>query len=130
MAEALGFDWFVGQIQQVFEALPDFRFPSPALKYTIKEAALGAFSMFFSQSPSFLSYQQAMQEAQGRSNAESLFDIAQIPSDNQIRNLLDPSADQADRLRVLFDRRAVRVRVPTETVGTISVSGLSPQSTS
>jgi hypothetical protein len=95
MAERLGFDWFVGQLHQVFEALPDFRLPSPALKYTIKDATLGAFSMFFSQSPSFLSYQQAMHQAQGRSNAESLFDIAQIPSDNQIRNLLDPISPEA-----------------------------------
>jgi hypothetical protein len=46
--------------------------------------------MFFSQSPSFLSYQQAMQQAQGHNNAKSLFGIENIPSDAQIRNLLDP----------------------------------------
>ncbi len=60
MAERLGIDWFVGQIHRVFEELPDFRLPSPALKYTIKNATFGAFSMFFSQPPSFLSYQQAI----------------------------------------------------------------------
>lgn len=92
MAEGLSFDWFVSKIHQVFESLPDFRLPSPALKYGIKDAALGAFSMFFSQSPSFLSYQQAMKQSQGKSNAESLFGIEQIPTDNQIRNLLDPIA--------------------------------------
>lgn len=48
--------------------------------------------MFFSQSPSFLSYQQAMKQSQGKSNAESLLGIEQIPTDNQIRNLLDPIA--------------------------------------
>src|SRR2546430_4129442 len=31
-----------------------------------------------------------MQQAQRRNNAQSLFGIEQIPSDNQIRNLLDP----------------------------------------
>jgi hypothetical protein len=92
MPAGLAFDGFVGKIHQVFEELPDFRLPSPALKYSIKDAALGAFSMFFSQSPSFLSYQQAMKQAQGKSNAESLFGIHQIPTDNQIRNLLDPIA--------------------------------------
>ncbi len=56
MAERLGIDWFVGQIHRVFEELTDFRLPSPALKYTIKNATFGAFSMFFSQPPSFLSY--------------------------------------------------------------------------
>ena len=92
MLERLHFDWFVGKIDQVFEKLPDFRLPSPALKYSIKDGALGAFSMFFSQSPSFLSYQRAMKQAQGKSNAQSLFGIDEIPTDNQIRNLLDPIA--------------------------------------
>jgi hypothetical protein len=46
--------------------------------------------MFFSQSPSFLSYQQAMQQSHGRNNALTLFGIENIPSDNQIRKLLDP----------------------------------------
>ena len=95
MTKGLGFDWFVGNIHQVFKELPDFRLPSPALKYTIKDAALGAFSMFFSQSPSFLSYQQAMLQSQGKNNAQSLFGIDQIPTDNQIRNLLDPIAPNA-----------------------------------
>jgi hypothetical protein len=31
-----------------------------------------------------------MQKQQGKNNAESLFGVHEIPSDNQIRNLLDP----------------------------------------
>jgi hypothetical protein len=91
MVERLSFDWFVSKIHQVFDALPDPRKFSPNLRYSMKEAALGAFAMFFSQSPSFLAYQQAMQQAQRRNNAQSLFGIQEIPSDNQIRNLLDPT---------------------------------------
>jgi hypothetical protein len=88
----LSFDWFVSKIHEVFEGLPDHRKFSPNRCYSMKDAALGAFAMFFSQSPSFLAYQQAMQQAQRRNNAQSLFGIEQIPSDNQIRNLLDPIA--------------------------------------
>jgi hypothetical protein len=33
-----------------------------------------------------------MQKARGRNNAESLFGVHPIPSDQQIRNLLDPVA--------------------------------------
>jgi len=51
---------------------------------------MGAFSVFFTQSPSFLAYQRDMKLRKGRSNAESLFALREIPSDNQIRNLLDP----------------------------------------
>src|ERR671914_936245 len=92
MSEKLSFDWFIAKIHEVFDRLPDYRKFSPNLRYSVKEAVLGAFALFFSQSPSFLAYQQAMQQAQRRSNAQSLFGIEQIPSDNQIRNLLDPIA--------------------------------------
>lgn len=46
--------------------------------------------MFFTQSPSFLDYQVRMQKERGRNNAASLFGVHQIPSDQQVRNLLDP----------------------------------------
>ncbi|MGH8524325.1 MAG: ISNCY family transposase [Gammaproteobacteria bacterium] len=46
--------------------------------------------MFFTQSPSFLAYQRDMAAHKGQSNAHTLFGLSQIPSDNQIRTLLDP----------------------------------------
>ena len=86
----LTFDTFVAKLHEVFDELPDYRKYSPNLTYSVRDAALGAFSMFFSQSPSFLSHQRAMQRAQGHNNAQSLFGITEIMSDNQIRNILDP----------------------------------------
>ena len=86
----LTFDTFVTQIHNIFDELPDYRKFSPNLTYSMKDAALGAFSMFFNQSPSFLSHQRAMQQAHGHNNAQSLFGITQIMSDNQTRNLLAP----------------------------------------
>jgi hypothetical protein len=56
----------------------------------MEDAALSAFSVFFTQTPSFLAYQRMMEGSKGKSNAQSLFDVHQIPSDNQIRDLLDP----------------------------------------
>lgn len=94
MTAGLSFNGFVSKIHQVFDQLPDARMPSPNLRYSMKDAALGAFSVFFSQSPSFLSHQQAMQESHRRNNARSLFGVEQIPSDPQIRNLLDPLAPE------------------------------------
>jgi hypothetical protein len=86
----LTFDTFVAKIHSVFDKLPDYRKFSPNLTYSMKDAALGAFSMFFNQSPSFLSHQRAMQQSHGYNNAQSLFGITEIMSDNQTRNLLDP----------------------------------------
>ena len=56
----------------------------------MEDAALSAFSVFFTQTPSFLAYQRLMEGKKGHSNAQSLFGVHQIPSDNQIRTLLDP----------------------------------------
>ena len=58
--------------------------------YEIKDAGLAAFSVFFMQSPSFLAYQRAMQRKKDKNNARSLFGVGGIPSDGQIRNILDP----------------------------------------
>jgi hypothetical protein len=55
----------------------------------MEDAALSAFSVFFTQSASFLAYQRTMEENKGRSNAQTLFGVHQIPSDNHIRDLLD-----------------------------------------
>ena len=74
--------------------LPDSRTGSNTV-YSMADAGLVAFSVFFMQSPSFLDFQRTMELAKGISNAETLFGMLRIPSDNQIRNLLDevpPSA--------------------------------------
>jgi len=60
----------------------------------VEDFGLSAFSMFFMQSESFLSYQRNLEKGQGRSNCETLFGINKIPSDNYIRKMLD-EADPA-----------------------------------
>jgi hypothetical protein len=80
----------IATLRRTFEALPDVRRPGGNTRYAMEDAALSAFSVFFMQSPSFLAWQRSMQESQGRNNAQSLFGVHLIPTDNQIRNLLDP----------------------------------------
>lgn len=57
--------------------------------YTMADIGLAAFSLFFMQSPSFLAHQRALKEARGRSNAQTLFGMTAIPTDNHIRQMLD-----------------------------------------
>ncbi len=71
------------------EQLPDERTGDNVI-YSMADAAMGAFSVFFTQSPSFLDSQRNLEVTQGCSNARSLFGMTQTPSDNHIRNLLDP----------------------------------------
>lgn len=89
MSETLTFDGLVDAFHQHLDQLPDPR-QGTNTTYEIKDAALGAFAVFFNQSPSFLANQRRMQETKGRSNAQTLFRIKQTPTDPQIRNLLDP----------------------------------------
>ena len=72
--------------------MPDHRKPGSNTRYSIPDVALGAFGIFFTQSSSFLEYQRHLQRAKGQNNAATLFGVKQIPSNNQIRNLLDPIA--------------------------------------
>jgi len=87
----LQFDELVGYLKVSFALLPDYR-SGYNTTYNIQDAALSAFSVFFMQCPSFLANQRKMQETKGKNNANSLFQVTDIPSDNQTRNLLDPIA--------------------------------------
>ena len=81
----------IDKIKSTFVDLPDSRRTTTSnnLKYTIEEAALSAFAVFLTPSPSFLDYQVRMQKARGKSNMDSIFGVHQIPSANPIRNILD-----------------------------------------
>ena len=89
MADPLRFDALVHSLHDRLDQVPDAR-RGKNTQYTIKDAALAAFAVFFTQSPSFLAHQQTLRQVKGVSNAERLFGITHIPCDNQIRNLLDP----------------------------------------
>ena len=58
-------------------------------RYEMKDILLSAFSVFYLQCPTFLSYQQTMEQDQGNNNARTLFGIDKIPSDNHTRMMLD-----------------------------------------
>lgn len=82
------FDGIVASFRQVLSLLTDKR-TGKNTRYGMEDAALSAFSVFFTQTPSFLAYQRMMEGSKGKSNAQSLFGVHRIPSDNHIRDLLD-----------------------------------------
>jgi len=89
MSKPLTFNRLLSVLEHTFAQLPDER-KGKNVTYSMLDAAMAAFSVFFMQSPSFLAHQEAMQGRERRNNAASLFGIEKIPSDPQIRNLLDP----------------------------------------
>ena len=79
----------LGNLQAAGEKIPDKRKSGRNLKYSLLCGVMSAFAVFFFQHPSLLDFQRVMKEKRKRNNVEILFGVAEIPSDNQIRTLLD-----------------------------------------
>jgi Transposase DDE domain len=96
----------LASLQGCLDRLPDKR-RGLNTSYEMRDIGMAAFSVFFMQSPSFLAHQQRLQQGHGRSNCQTLFEISKIPSDNHIRDMLDPAEPRllhpvfADTLAVL-----------------------------
>ena len=83
------FDQLIGSLKGAVKSFPDKRTGGNGI-YSMEDIALGAFSVFFTQSPSFLEHQKKMEKERGKSNAQTIFGIKRIPTDNHIRDILDP----------------------------------------
>jgi len=91
--QSLKFQEMLDCVRKSLEEVPEHR-KGENTHYEIADAGLGAFGVFCLQSPSFLAHQRDMQRKRGKNNAQGLFGVEQIPSDGQIRNLLDPVAPE------------------------------------
>lgn len=86
--KAVDFEWVMQRMRDALTQLPDRR-TGKNKRYSMGDAGLSAFSVFFMQCPSFLGFQRRMQQAHGHDNAQTLFGVHEVPCDNQIRHLLD-----------------------------------------
>jgi hypothetical protein len=94
MRQKLSLQSLMRHFRERWANLPDARKPNNNTKYAIVDGVLAAFAVFFMQSSSFLAHQRLLQSKKGRSNARSLFQVDEIPSDQQIRNLMDPLSSE------------------------------------
>ncbi len=74
MQKPPGFDDLFARVRAVAGALPDPRTGDNS-QYSMADIALVAFSGFFTQCPSFLSFLRNMEQAHGRNSARSLFQV-------------------------------------------------------
>ena len=81
------FDDLTALIRRTMASFPDER--AANARFSMEDIGLSAFSVFLTQSPSFLAYQRGMQEKKGLSNAQTVFKIDRVPTDNHIRQTLD-----------------------------------------
>lgn len=94
MSKPYGFKKMLKSVQETLEKIPEHRIGKNK-QYELKDAGLSALSVFYMQSPSFLSWQREMERKKGKNNARSVFGIGGIPSDEQVKNLLDPVQEKA-----------------------------------
>jgi hypothetical protein len=122
------FDQLVGRLRQCLAGLPDRRTGENS-SYTMEDIGLSAFAVFFTQSPSFLAHQKAMQETKGANNARGVFQIRDIPTDNHIRTMLDPVAPEQlfpvydDVYRALAERGILDSFAAVENTRLIALDG-------
>src|SRR5882757_5232459 len=93
-------------LKEACAAFPDKR--KSAGVYSMADIGLSAFSLFFMQSESFLSYQRSLEEGRKTSNCHTLFGMAKIPTDNHIRSMLDPV--HPSHLQGCFDQAVAALR--------------------
>ncbi len=102
--DKLDFDTLLTWFKEFLSNIQDQRAPNAS--YSFQDICLSAFAMFFLQDPSFLAFQNRMQKEHQSNNATTIFGIQSIPTDNQIRNVLDNiSLDQIDVFfEIIFNR--------------------------
>jgi hypothetical protein len=99
-------DHLLSGLQDACATFPDKR--KGVGDYSMADIGLSAFSLFFMQSESFLSYQRSLEEGRKTSNCHTLFGMKSIPTDNHIRSMLDPV--HPSHLQSSFDQVVATLR--------------------
>ena len=86
--KSLTFEALLKLLARTFKRIPDERAPRQ-VKWQMHSVLMSAFALLFFQHPSLLDYQRRMKKQRGRSNLERVFGIKDVPSDTQMREILD-----------------------------------------
>jgi hypothetical protein len=86
-------------LSEHFRTIVDQR-QSGKVDYELHDCLMSGFAMMFFQDPSLLAFQKRMQDSIQANNLNKVFSVNDIPSDTQIRDVLDPL--QADALEGIF----------------------------
>jgi hypothetical protein len=105
--KSLTLDAFRDLLASTFHRIADKRMPQ-RITWELPAVLMSAFAMFFFQHPSLLEYQRRMKTQRGRSNLERVFQVEEIPSDTQMREILDGVS--TERLRRVLPETFERMR--------------------
>lgn len=91
----LSFETLMAYVHRAIGQIKDPRQRSNATQYRLSDVILGAFSAFFMQCDSFLEHQRQLSSRCGHDNAQRLFGLNRVPTDAQIRNVMDLIEDNS-----------------------------------
>jgi hypothetical protein len=73
---------------QTFAPILDSRRPE-RVDYSLHDTLMSGFAMMFFQHPNLLEFQRKMKQRRTRCNLETMFGVHDVPSDTQMRDILD-----------------------------------------
>lgn len=91
----LSADALHGIVRSVLDKIPEVRSNLKNVQISMKDAGMSAYAMFSLKSPSLLSFQEKVLSQEEGRNIKSLYGIKNIPSDTQMRAILDPVLPQS-----------------------------------
>src|SRR6266446_7871734 len=103
--QSLTLEAMIDLLSTTFRQVPDPRRPD-RVDYSVHDTLLSGFAMMFFQHPSLLEFQRKMQQRRGRGNLETIFGVTEVPSDTQMRQILDGVPTELLRLLLpaLFEK--------------------------
>jgi hypothetical protein len=96
----LGGQRLLNTILEFFRSVPDPRTRAASIEYDLHEVLNAAFALFVLRFPSLLKFEEHWMESVVRENIQNVFQVSSVPSDTQMREILDDLVPQA--LRPLF----------------------------
>ena len=86
--KSLTLEAIVELLRTTFSTVADGRVATQC-HYVLADTLMSGFAMMFFQHPSLLQFQRAMAKKRQRCNLQTIFGVQEIPSDTQMRELLD-----------------------------------------
>jgi hypothetical protein len=105
--KSLTLEAIVDLLATTFGAVDDPRAPTQ-LNYPLHDTLMSGFAMMFFQHPSLLQFQRAMEQKRRRCNLQTIFGVSEVPSDTQLREILD--GVEPESLRGVFPQLWEKVR--------------------
>jgi hypothetical protein len=86
--QSLTLEAMLDVLSTTFGRIPDPR-QADRVDYSLHDTLMSGFAMLFLQHPSLLEFQHKMKPRRGRCNLETIFGVHEVPSDTQMREILD-----------------------------------------